>query len=195
MTFSIYQYLTRLSSTLRENIDRVDDIADSFSETQHKSKTWLVEQLVPICPPNPHILIVGGWYGSYLIPILLEHIKPQKITFTDVDDRSVDIASVLHTDPRIEFDVLNADYPTRTFPCNVLINTSCEHMHTVGDAAVTNPNCLYVLQSCDNDSDPGHINTSKDTDTFVKKTGLTNVVFRGRLGYGYKNRFMVIGYK
>jgi hypothetical protein len=146
-------------------------------------------------PPNPHILIVGGWYGSYLVPLLIEHIKPQKITLTDINADVINIASILHNDPKIELAVLNADNPERTFDCDVLINTSCEHMQTIGDVAVANPKCLYVLQSCDNDNDPGHINTSNNTDAFVDKTGLTNIVFKGRLGYGYKNRFMVIGYK
>jgi hypothetical protein len=195
MTFNIYKYLTRLSTTIRGHIDDADDIADSLSETQFKSKTWLVEHLMLHYPPNPHILILGGWYGSYLVPLLNEHIKPCKITLTDIDPRVVDVARSLHNDTNVEFDILNADQPIRKFDCDVLINTSCEHMHTIGDAVVTNPNCLYVLQSCDNNNDPGHINTSQDTDTFVKKTELTNILYKGRLGYGYKNRFMVIGHK
>ena len=65
----------------------------------------------------------------------------------------------------------------------------------VGDHLTDNPECLYVLQTCDNRNDPGHVNTSQSTDEFVKKTGLSNILFRGRLSLGHKNRFMVIGNK
>jgi len=190
--FNIYNYLSKLSPILRNNSEYVDDIADSFSKTQLQSKQWLVEEMCKVnTKTNPEILILGGWYGSYLVPMLRD-ADFNNITLTDINPKAVNIASQLHNCSTF---VLNAVHPAQTFNPDIVINTSCEHMMTIGDAAVDNPDCLYVLQSCDNPNDPGHINISTNTDDFVKKTGLSRIVFRGRINLGHKNRFMVIGYK
>lgn len=145
---------------------------------------------------HPTILIVGGWYGSYLLPMLQAHLNPYVIYHTDKDPDVIQQASILHAQRKqCVFQTLDADAPQQLYKADILINTSCEHMHTIGDAAIDNPNCLYVLQSCDNANDPGHINTSRSTDEFVESTGLTEILFRGRLSLGHKNRFIVMGYK
>lgn len=190
--FNIYEYLSKLSPILRENPECVDDIANSLSNTQLKSKQWLVEELCKIyTKSNPKVLILGGWYGSYLVPMLTD-VGFDDIILTDMDTRATNIAKQIHT---CQTFVLDADTPTTQFSPDIVINTSCEHMKTIGEAAVNNPDCLYVLQSCDNDNDPGHINVPTNTEDFLKKTGLSRVVFRGRQNLGHKNRFMVIGYK
>ena len=192
----MYSYLASIGSLLRSDVD-VQDFADSLSTTQYTSKKWLVDVLVKVNPfVNPTVLIVGGWYGSYLIPMLEEGISPHLITHTDINPHTSDIAKHLHgSRSRCTFHVLDADNPEETFKADILINTSCEHMHTIGESAVHSPGCLYVLQSCDNPNDPGHINVPTSTDQFVVSTGLTHILFRGRLNLGHKNRFMVIGYK
>jgi len=191
----MYEYLTFLSAALRSG-GNVDDIADSISETQYKSKKWLVDTLVKQeLPVNPTILILGGWYGSYLVPLLQETVDPAHIYFNDIDPSVIKIAKTIHRQENITFHQFDVSSHTEKFHVDLIINTSCEHMGMVGDHLTDNPECLYVLQTCDNRNDPGHVNTSQSTDEFVKKTGLSNILFRGRLSLGHKNRFMVIGNK
>ena len=192
----MYEYLTLLSNALRSGGD-VDDIANSFNSTQYKSKKWLVDNLVgKEFPSNPTILILGGWYGSFLIPFLQEAIAPSHIHHNDVDSSILKTAKILHQQSdNISFLNFDVSQCTEKFHVDIMINTSCEHMNTTGDHLISNPKCLYVLQTCDNQDDPGHINTSQNTNEFVEKTGLTSIIFRGRLSLGHKNRFMVIGRK
>ena len=192
----MYEYLTLLSVALRQGGD-VDDIANSLSITQYKSKKWLVDTLSKYqIPPNPTILILGGWYGSYLIPFLQDSIAPSHIHHNDLDSSILKTAEIMHQrSNNITFHNFDVNTCIEKFRVDILINTSCEHMHSVGDHLIDNPNCLYVLQTCDNQDDPGHINISQNTDEFVEKTGLTSITFRGRLSLGHKNRFMVIGRK
>ena len=193
----MYEYLSNLSFSIRHNIDRADDIANSFSSTQLKSKKWLVDVLSEKCNiPHPNILILGGWYGSFLVPMLTEKFNPSEIVLTDINQDVVRVACSLHkTNKIVKCETLDACSPHKRYVCDILINTSCEHMHTIGSKAVNNPECLYVLQSCDNANDPGHINTPKDTESFATSAGLSQMLFKGRFNLGYKNRFMLIGYK
>ncbi len=82
----------------------------------------------------------------------------------------------------------------QTIGPDVIINTSCEHMGDMKNVVV-NKRTLFVLQTCNNKNDPGHVNVSKTTEEFVEKAGLERVIFRGRLDLGHKSRFMVIGWK
>jgi len=191
----MYEYLTFLSAALRSG-GNVDDIADSISETQYKSKKWLVDTLVkrPL-PANPTILILGGWYGSYLVPLLQEAVDPTHIYFNDINQSTLETAKIIHRQKNISFHQFDVLSHTEKFHVDLIINTSCEHMNMIGDHLTDNPECLFVLQTCDNRNDPGHVNTSQSTDEFVKKTRLSSITFRGRLSLGHKNRFMVIGYK
>ena len=191
-TFSMYKYLSQLSPIIRQNPSRADSIADSFSVTQLKSKRWLVDELLKLkIATDSKILILGGWYGTLLVPMLNDK-KISNIILTDVDPITVDIARQIHS---CQTHTIDAENPSQQFNVDVVINTSCEHMMTIGDRAVSNSSCLYVLQSCDSTNDPGHINTSTSTDDFVQKTKLSTVLFKGRMNLGHKNRFMVIGYK
>ena len=182
---------------MSQNPECAKDMAVSLSNTQLKSKQWLVDVL---CKYNsqhhPRILIVGGWYGSLLVPMLNFELKPSKIILTDIDPKAVNISSQLHkSSTNVECCILDGDAALQQFDVDIVINPSCEHMKTIGQSTTSNKGCLFVLQSCDNANDPGHINTAASTNDFVQKTKLTTVLFRGRMNLGHKNRFMVIGYK
>ena len=192
ITFSMYEYLSQLSPIIRQNPNYANSIADSFSTTQLKSKQWLINELFKLkIAPDSKILILGGWYGTLLIPMLRDK-KISNIILTDVDPITVDIAKQIHL---CQTHIIDAENPSQQFNVDIVINTSCEHMITIGDRAVSNTGCLYVLQSCDSTNDPGHINPSTSTEDFVQKTKLSNILFKGRMNLGHKNRFMVIGHK
>ena len=191
-------YLAYISSVCEQYPQQLTNILNSINLNQYKSKSWLVEKLSEwVLDESPTILIVGGWYGSYLIPMLKERYPDSKIIHTDKDPRTVEIASKLHSNnTNCTFEVLDTHNPTKQYTADILINTSCEHMEKLGMGILSNKyNCLYALQSCDNKNDPGHINTSINTKDFSQKCNLTTELFAARMDLGHKNRFMVIGYR
>ena len=195
-------YLGKISDVLRKGVTMgldVFDFANSLSTTQFVSKDWLVETLQKTLvthqiKSNPKILILGGWYGSYLIPLLIEKIQPKHIFLNDYDSKCLKFAEQLHRGKNISFHCFDATvkYP-ESFDVDIVINTSCEHMSFYDCMFAENPNAVFVLQSCDNKNDPGHVNTSSSTDDFLTKLKLTNVLYKGRTSLGHKNRFMVMG--
>lgn len=190
----MYQYLLNISSVLRSSVD-CQDFADSLSDTQYKSKQWLVDTLFKYQEiKNPSILILGGWYGSYLVPMLVKQIEPSIIHFNDLNVNCLNIAKKLHRKTNIDFHQFDATSVSFDHPVDIVINTSCEHM-SMYNSMLNNKNkdCLFVLQSCDNKDDPGHINVSSSTEDFAAKIALSRIKFKGRLALGHKNRYMVIG--
>ena len=193
------QYLTKISDILRHGVSTgldVFDFANSFSQTQLDSKKWLVDALINQRNnyiANPSILILGGWYGSYLVPLLNEYIRPSHIYFNDVDRRCLDIATQLHTQSNISFHCFDATRPYIHFNADIVINTSCEHMNSYIEMKKEGSDTLFVLQSCDEKNDPGHVNISHTTQEFVEKLEMSRVFVRARKNLGHKNRFIVIG--
>lgn len=172
----------------------MDDFADSLSATQYQSKKWLVDQLAKQQDMLfPRILILGGWYGSYLVPMLKETIRPDHIFLNDINPQVLKVAQKLHGDDHISYLQFDATDAMTSFEPDIVINTSCEHMASYDMMLSCSPNGLFVLQTCDNTNDPGHINVSRSTDEFIEKLGLTKIIWSGRQNLGHKNRFMVIG--
>lgn len=178
---------------------RLADYANSFSETQRISKTWLIQTLTKFTQQPERLLIMGGWYGTYLIPLVMKHIRPKTIIFNDVDGFCVDVVTHSFRGFNIEGLVCDVERDTEkillTDP-DVVINTSCEHMFDMSNVVFDNPRCLYALQSANTTDDPGHINVSPDTQSFCHKTGIDSVLFSGSQSItDVKKRMMVIGYK
>lgn len=190
-------YLTKISNVIREGVSTgldVFDFANSLSKTQLSSKKWLIETLVEQkYPKNPSVLILGGWYGSYLIPLLKHHVDPSHIYFNDCDQRCLNFASKLHNDHNISFHCFDATHQYKHFNADIVINTSCEHMASYTEMLKEGEQTLFVLQSCDDPNDPGHINVPQTTEQFVKMVGLRQIFVRTRKNLGHKNRFMIIG--
>lgn len=192
--------LINLSSILPSmDKDTIFDFAISLTSNQHTSKQWLVECISKYSSkPNPVVVILGGWYGSYLIPMCFQYIKPQKVVFIDINQRAINIAQKIHShqteqihyiccDIEKNIDVINDIY------ADIVLNTSCEHMFDMSHVINVNKQCLYGFQSCDNYNDPGHINVPFNTDDFENQCGLTEILYKGRKNLGNKNRFMIVG--
>jgi len=190
-------YLTKISDILREsskNKLNIFDFANSFSQTQLDSKKWLIKTLLTQkFKPNPSILVLGGWYGSYLVPFIQQDIKPLHIYFNDIEQSYLNVALKLHKARNISFHCFDATKQYDLFDVDIVINTSCEHMNSYSQMLKTGSDTLFVLQSCDNTNDPGHINASKNTEHFISKVGLNKIFVKSRLNLGHKNRFMIIG--
>lgn len=193
-----YNYLSACAIAHQHNC--INDLSISTNLAQYNSKKWLCDTLKrqTNLPVAPTILILGAWYGSFLVPMLLDAIDPSCITLNDIDPIVLECAQALHGSDKCRYEVFDAEEFAKhrdRFAVDIVINTSCEHMHNIKEIVINNPECLYVFQSCDNKNDPGHINTAASTKDFVVQTGITTVTFQGRLNLGHKNRFMVIGYK
>jgi hypothetical protein len=128
--------------------------------------------------------------------MLKKTLEPKHIFFNDVDPSAIKYAKVLHGETNITYQCFDVDsLPLSVLSNNydILINTSCEHMKDMAHIVKAEPDKTYVFQSCDNKNDPGHINVVKSSEELAQKSGISNVIFSGRLSFGYKNRFMVIG--
>ncbi|NBX49726.1 hypothetical protein EBT25_07255 [bacterium] len=192
-----YTYLTRISSAFQyvDDIVKAKDFADSLSSTQYKTKVWIVQELLKIkLPPNPSILILGGWYGSYLVPLLEEKLQPESIILSDYDEHVIKVAKDLHQKQKnVTCMVLDVDRDRSLFSVDVVINTSFEHMKNPGIHFAPFEHTVFAIQSCDNRNDPGHINTVASTQELKDRVGLSNILFAGRMPLDNKSRYMIIG--
>lgn len=201
----MFDYLCNVSNALRyARPEQIQDLANSLSNTQYRSKKWLVDELKQLkIPKSPTILILGGWYGSFLVPMLRQAFNPTKILLTDKSSEVLSFAELLHDvryigHEELQMGIVDVEQnlnriSKRSF--DIVINTSCEHMMHIDQIKVKNSTAVYAFQSCDEKNDPGHVNISKTTDEFVDQCGFSTVLMRGRLNLGHKNRFMAIGLK
>lgn len=198
------EYLRNVSSVLRfiaNDPEKVNDFADSLSNTQFESKRWLVQSLVKLNIQPRRIVILGGWYGSYLIPMLNEAFRPSYIALTDKEPNVLTVAEHLHdcfyqTKSNVRTAVLDVETQIdqlNSYDFDLVINTSCEHMNGLDRIRTSTPNTIYAFQSCDKGTDPGHINPASSTEQLREQVKLDHVLFAGRYNLGHKSRFMVIG--
>ena len=113
-----------------------NDLLDSFSPNQFKSKQRLIKHIRDqlILKINSEIVIFGGWYGSILIPAFKE---VKRITLIDKDKDVISIAKnrLFNHYKNVDFicdDVFDwAPDSSRIKKTDLIINTSCEHMRSM----------------------------------------------------------------
>jgi len=113
-----------------------DDLLDSYSPNQFKSKERLIEHIKSIFKVNnsSEIVILGGWYGSILIPAFK---NAKKITLIDLDKNVISIAKNRLFNHYKNVDFISKDVfewtpdSKRIKTCELIINTSCEHMRSM----------------------------------------------------------------
>jgi hypothetical protein len=184
-----------------KDINRADDIIDSFSDNQFKSKKKLLEliETLNILDNKSTITIFGCWYGSILISALAP--KVQKIIAIDLDDNVVRIGKnkfFKHLDnvswsTGDVFTKYRNDYPLTT----LFINTSCEHMLPMKDWPWWNNlqnDAYFAFQSNNMNQIEGHINCVQSLEEF--KTQLppnSQVLFEDELEDERGIRYTLIG--
>ena len=123
--------ITNLITSSMKEVRDDDDLLDSFSPNQFKSKINLINNIksLNILNKDSEIVIFGSWYGSILIPAFYNEVK--KITAIDLDPKVISIAKhKLFKDYNVDFitsDVFEV-YRDMYDDCDLFINTSCEHM-------------------------------------------------------------------
>tara|TARA_B100000401_G_C52699297_1_gene668283 strand:- start:262 stop:861 length:600 start_codon:yes stop_codon:yes gene_type:complete len=148
------------------------DLLDSFSPNQFKSKEMLIKMVndLSMVDNNSEIVILGGWYGSILIPAF-KHVK--RITLIDLNDQVIGLAKrrLFNHYDNVDFitsDVWNENRLGRIQNANLIINTSCEHMRPMKELKL-DTNAYFAYQSNNMRSIKDHINCVGGIDEFQKQ--------------------------
>ena len=184
-----YTTIDNVMQTMHVHADRKDDILDSFSPNQCRSKSALLNEVdkLDILDANSTVVIWGGWYGSILIPHLTNKVK--KIINIDLDDEATKISKKFFSNfENVDYvcDDIFKTYRDIYLDTNLIINTSCEHMppmkewpwfqkgalstdsqykHKFGSPKLSD-NCYFAFQSNNMFDIEGHINCVNSLEEF-----------------------------
>lgn len=145
------------------------DLLDSVSPNQYKSKERLIKHVenLQLVDQNSDIVILGGWYGSILIPAF-KYVN--RITHIDLDDKVVGMAKNRLFDhyKNVDFitsDVFDKNRKGRIENANLIINTSCEHMPSMKNLEL-DTKAYFAYQSNNMYDIEGHINCVSSMEEF-----------------------------
>ena len=150
------------------------DLLDSFSPNQFVAKEKLISSVnnLNILDADSEVVILGGWYGSILIPAL-KQVK--RITLIDIDNNVVSIAKnrLFNHYSNVDFitsDVFDKDRHGRIMSADVIINTSCEHMKSMQHLEALAQSEAYFAFTSNNMHDiEGHTNTVNNIEEFIQQ--------------------------
>ena len=173
------------------------DLLDSFSPNQFKSKERLIKHIRDqlILKTSSEIVILGGWYGSILIPAFKE---VKRITLIDKDEKVISIAKnrLFNHYKNVDFitsDVFHNDRKGRIQNADLIINTSCEHMPPMKELELDS-NAYFAYQSNNMLSIEGHINCVYDLNDFKKQLpNNAKVLIEDEIKDDRGTRFLLIG--
>ena len=158
--------LKKMMKEVREN----KDFLDSVSPNQFNSKEVLIKHVenLQLVDQNSEIVIFGGWYGSILIPAF-KYVD--KITLIDKDPKVISIAKHRIFDHYKNVDFISKDVfdwapdSKRIKTCNLIINTSCEHMPSMKKLELDTKS-YFAYQSNNMYDIEGHINCVSSIEEF-----------------------------
>ena len=174
------------------------DLLDSVSPNQFKSKERLIKHIrdMLIISTNSEIVILGGWYGSILIPALKE---VKRITLIDKDKDVIGIAKNRLFDHYKNVDFISKDVfdwapdSKRIKTCNLIINTSCEHMSSMKDLKL-DTKAYFAYQSNNMYDIEGHINCVSSIEEFKwQLPDNAKVMLEDKIVDDRGTRFLLIG--
>ena len=186
--------LKKMMKEVREN----KDFLDSVSPNQFNSKEVLIKHVenLQLVDQNSEIVIFGGWYGSILIPAF-KYVD--KITLIDKDPKVISIAKHRIFDHYKNIDFISKDVfdwapdSKRIKTCNLIINTSCEHMPPMKELELDS-NAYFAYQSNNMLSIEGHINCVYDLNDFKKQLpNNAKVLIEDEIKDDRGTRFLLIG--
>ena len=173
------------------------DLLDYFSPNQFKSKENLINHIndLDILDDKSEIVILGGWYGSILLPAF-KFVK--RITLIDSDDNVISIAKkrLFKHYENVDFitsDVFDINRKGRIENANLIINTSCEHMKPMKELELYST-AYFAFQSNNMFDIPTHINCVKDMEDFEKQMPFNaRIIKRDSIEDNRGTRFTIIG--
>lgn len=176
--------------------------AASLSETQVRSKLWLIDELARSRNLAASSLVVlGAWYG--ILPLLMNwrvRQPPQRMRCIDIDEtvcavgRQV-IGAIYSNVTYVSADIMDLDYAAiGTDPTTIVINTICEHLPDLpGWGKQLADGQVVVLQSNNYRACPDHVNWVESVDALHEQVPLSRVFFSGVLPLQEMDRYMLIG--
>jgi len=209
-----YTTIDNVMQTIHEHLDRKDDILDSFSSNQCKSKSALLNAVnkLDILDAKSTVVIWGGWYGSILIPHLTNKVK--KIINIDLDDETTKISKkIFENFNNVDYiaDDVFASCRKQYRETNLIINTSCEHMLPMKDWPWFGPgavkednipgkdpkissNCYFAFQSNNMFDIEGHINCVNSLEEFKDQLPeRAEVLYEEEVEDTRGTRYMLVG--
>jgi hypothetical protein len=146
------------------------DLLDSVSPNQYKSKEVLIKHVenLQLIDQNSEIVIFGGWYGTILIPAF-KYVD--RITLIDKDKDVIGVAKNRLFDHYKNVDFISKDVfdwapdSKRIKTCNLIINTSCEHMSSMKNLEL-DTKAYFAYQSNNMYDIEGHINCVSSIEEF-----------------------------
>jgi hypothetical protein len=175
------------------------DLLDSYSPNQFKSKEILINHIknLNILNSNSEITILGGWYGSILIPSF-KSIK--RITLIDIDKNIISIAKnrLFNHYKNVDFitsDVFHKNRYGRIMNANLIINTSCEHMKPMKELEpLKNSKSYFAFQSNNMFDIPTHINCVNTINEFKEQLpNNAKIMIEDYITDDRGTRFLLIG--
>ena len=175
------------------------DLLDSYSPNQFKTKERLIGHVrdLNVVNEQSEITILGGWYGSILIPAFKE---AKRISLIDIDKNATSIGKqrLFKHYNNVDFitsDVFDKNRYGRIRYANLIINTSCEHMKPMRELeALQQSNAYFAFTSNNMLSIEGHINCVYDLNDFEKQMpDNAKVLVRDSITDERGTRFMLIG--
>ena len=174
------------------------DLLDSFSPNQFKSKERIIKHIRDqlILRTDSEIVILGGWYGSILIP---EFKEVKRITLIDKDEKVISIAKnrLFNHYKNVDFikkDVFDwAPDSSRIKNTDLIINTSCEHMPSMKKLEL-DTNAYFAFTSNNMYDIEGHINCVSSIEEFKwQLPDNAKVIKEDRIVDDRGTRFILIG--
>ena len=174
------------------------DLLDSVSPNQYKSKERLIKHVenLQLVDQNSDIVILGGWYGSILIPAF-KYVNG--ITLIDLDDKVIRIAKNRLFDHYKNVDFITADvfnlgkHFQRVENANLIINTSCEHMPSMKKLEL-NTKAYFAYQSNNMYDIEGHINCVSSIEEFkYQLPDNAKVMIEDKITDERGTRFLLVG--
>lgn len=188
-------------------LHQAPQIGVAMNRNQMASKRWLADALFEALGSQlGSVLILGGWVGV-LAAVLLHDRRfvIDRVVSLDVDPRCAPIARSMNAthvatgrfDARTA-DMLDIDYEAPLAAgggrCDLVINTSCEHLRDFGRWFDRIPRGQrLVLQSNDYVACTEHVNCVPDLAAFRAQAPLADLRFAGERPMRRYVRFMLIG--
>ena len=175
------------------------DLLDSYSPNQFKTKEKLIGHIrdLNVVDDKSEITILGGWYGSILIPAFKE---AKRISLIDLDKQVVSIAKqrLFKHYENLDFitsDVFDDNRYGRIRYANLIINTSCEHMKNMKELkALQDSNAYFAFTSNNMFDIEGHTNCVNNIEQFEQQMpDNAKVLVRDSITDDRGTRFMLIG--
>jgi hypothetical protein len=189
---------------------------DAFSLGQLMSKAWLINEYkthtVHRIRSEPRsVALLGCWLGTLAEPLFRADCMIERIWGFDSDQKSVNQSNEFNrklVNMRWRYkavceDVNDIDWNSPQYMVegqlieqrpSVVINTSAEHMAPDWYHSVAKDQ-LVILQTNDNDTIPGHINTVGTEQQLYAMYPMSNPLYVGAIVMPDYTRFMMIGYK